>query len=106
MKLLLLILLLFFACAVAMTLLTRLLNSVRQIGDLRGQLARNDATLRDHMEAMQQAQQLQEAQQARQLQAEQPTQQAQGAPLDSSNAQANAQAVEPSKPLTDASGEK
>jgi predicted Holliday junction resolvase-like endonuclease len=99
MKLLLLIILLFFACAVAMTLLTRLLDSVRQIGDLRGQLTRNDATLHAHMEAMQQSQQLQEAQHARQLQE---AQQIQGAPLDSSNVQA----VATSKPLTDASGEK
>ena len=102
MKLLLLILLLFFACAVAMTLLTRLLDSVRQIGDLRGQLTRNDATLHAHMEAKQQSQQLQEAQHARQLQEAQQTQQTQSAPLDSSNAQA----VQSSKPLTDASGEK
>ncbi len=92
MKLLLLILLLFFACAVAMTMLTRLLNSVRQIGDLRGQLARNDATLREHMETLQQAQQTQ------QLHAAQPTQ---DAPLDASNVQA----VEPAKPLTDTPGE-
>ena len=66
MKIILLILLLFFACAIAMTLLTRLLRTTQQLASLRGDLARNSEVMQEQLRALQQAQATQEAQQASQ----------------------------------------
>ncbi len=63
MKIILLILLLFFACAIAMTLLTRLLKTTKQLASLRGDLARNSESMQEQLRALQQAQAAQEAQQ-------------------------------------------
>ncbi len=66
MKILLLILLLFFACVVAMTLLTRLLKTSQQLASLRSDLSRNSEAMQDQLRALQQAQAAQEAKQAAQ----------------------------------------
>ena len=63
MKIILLIVLLFFACAIAMTLLTRLLKTTQQLASLRGDLARNSEAMQEQLRALQQAQAAQEAQQ-------------------------------------------
>ena len=65
-KIILLILLLFFACAIAMTLLTRLLKTTKQLASLRGDLTRNSEAMQEQLRALQQAQAAQEAQQATQ----------------------------------------
>ena len=62
MKIILLVLLLFFACAVAMTLLTRLLKTTQQLASLRGDLARNSESMQEQLRALQQAQAAQEVQ--------------------------------------------
>ncbi len=66
MKIILLILLLFFACAIAMTLLTRLLKTTQQLASLRGDLTRNSEAMQEQLRALQQAQAAQDAQQAAQ----------------------------------------
>ncbi len=66
MKILLLILLLFFACVVAMTLLTRLLKTSQQLASLRSDLSRNSEAMQEQLRALQQAQAAQEAKQAAQ----------------------------------------
>jgi predicted Holliday junction resolvase-like endonuclease len=63
MKIILLILLLFFACAIAMTLLTRLLRTTQQLASLRGDLTRNNEAMQEQLRALQQAQAAQESQQ-------------------------------------------
>jgi predicted Holliday junction resolvase-like endonuclease len=66
MKIILLILLLFFACVIAMTLLTRLLKTTQQLASLRGDLTRNSQAMQEQLRALQQAQAAQEAQQGTQ----------------------------------------
>jgi predicted Holliday junction resolvase-like endonuclease len=61
MKIIILILVLFFACAIAMTLLARLLETTRQIASLRGDLARNKDKMQEQMRELQRAQMQQEA---------------------------------------------
>ena len=60
-KILLLILLLFFACAIAMTLLTRLLKTSQQLANLRSDLSRNNDQLQEQVRALQQEQAKQDA---------------------------------------------
>jgi cell division protein FtsB len=52
MKILLLIILLVFACVVGMALMTRLLRITQQLGDLRQQVARNDELLHRQMQQL------------------------------------------------------
>ena len=62
MKILLLIVILFFAIAVAMTLLTRLLATQRKIVDLHNDLRRNDDEMARHRREIERLSAAQEAQ--------------------------------------------
>ena len=61
MKIIILILVLFFACAIAMTLLARLLETSKQLASLRGDLARNGDKMQEQMRELQRAQMQQDA---------------------------------------------
>jgi predicted Holliday junction resolvase-like endonuclease len=61
MKIIILILVLFFACAIAMTLLARLLETTKQLASLRGDLARNSDKMQEQMHELQRAQMQQDA---------------------------------------------
>ncbi len=60
MKIILLVILMFFACGIALVLLKRLLDTVQQLGALRGDLNRNSVSMREHMDALEQARQQQQ----------------------------------------------
>ncbi len=55
MKIILLFIILFFACGIALVLLKRLLDTVQQLGALRGDLNRNSVSMREHMDALEAA---------------------------------------------------
>jgi predicted Holliday junction resolvase-like endonuclease len=56
MKAILLIILLFFACGIAMVMIQRLLAISTRVGELRGELARKNDSLQEQMARMQQQQ--------------------------------------------------
>ena len=63
MKIILLVILLFFACGIAMVMLARLARIMQRIGDLRGDLARKNVDLEAQLAQMRKQQAHLEAQQ-------------------------------------------
>ena len=60
MKIILLIVILFFACGIAMVMLMRLMDAARRLGELQGEMKRSNEKLRRQLDELQEEQRLRE----------------------------------------------